>query len=143
MAPRLDNTKALADLPKITRYVGMTDHGPADDNGVAPTTCPHCGSPGRYVHHFEVEGGYTASAMSGCIRLFGITRLAQEDMKLSEKERELAGKKWNPNSWQKKMREAIEAAYKGEITEDEALRTIDRQKAASAAYYEQKRRNRR
>lgn len=127
-----DSHTPITGLPKIVEYLNMTDAGPCDDG---PTdTCPHCGSDGRYVHYFKCDDGSTRGAMSGCVKLFPVSRVVSEHMKLADKERELKAKGWKLNSWQTKMLEAVEAFYRGEITEDDAIRTIGSQKDAQARY---------
>jgi len=126
-------------LPKITRYLHVVDHGPSGD-GRGSTTCPHCGADGRYVHHFETELG-PAAAMSGCVKLFPSTFPAREEMRLQEKERKLRqqyGEDAHLNSWDTKIMEAIEAHHRGELDEAQVERTARMQKAAAQQWRDNK-----
>ncbi len=127
-------------LPTITRFLYIQDHGPSDD-GQGSTTCPHCGAHGRYVHHFIVEDGSHLAAMSGCVKLFPASPVAVEHQKLEDKLRKLQadyGKDAHLNTWDTRKMEAIEGFYGGEITEEDALRTIKMQTAAAAAWRQKK-----
>lgn len=128
-------TQAKADLPRIIRFDGMHDGGPCDDGPTA--TCPHCGADGRYVFWFDCEDGTHRGAMSGCIKLFPVSPVAEVDRKLIEKLHDLQkryGKETTLNSWQRKIREAIDAFYAGDADEAQTLRTIQQQNAAMQAY---------
>jgi hypothetical protein len=127
-----ENATPIQGLPRIIEYLNMTDAGPCDDG---PTDiCPHCGSDGRYVHYFKCDDGTTRGAMSGCVKLFPVSQVVAEDMKLQDKARELKGKGWKLNSWQTKIGEAIQAFYRGEVDEAETMKVITRQKNAMAQY---------
>jgi hypothetical protein len=126
-------------LPKIIQYLHVTDAGPSDD-GRGSTVCPHCGSPGRYVHHFVVEGGERAAAMSGCVKLFPVAKTAALQMKLSEKLRKLQGqygKDATLNSWDTRTQEALDKFFAGEISEDEMWQ-IQTREAEAAFNWRQK-----
>jgi hypothetical protein len=87
--------QTLATLPRITRFLGTSDAGGPD------AVCPHCGAKGRYVHP-----------------------IAQADLVLSGRERELR-QRFGPtaklNTWDARIREAIEAFYAGTLDERSAL----------------------
>jgi hypothetical protein len=129
------------DLPKIVRFLDFMDYGPAD-GGQGSTTCPHCGSPGRYVLTFLCDDGGRYSAMRGCVKLFPTSRIAVEDQKLVERLAELR-KTYGPeaklNSWQARIREALDAFYAGEANETDTIRTIDRENAAMKAWRSKRR----
>jgi hypothetical protein len=129
----------VAALPKIIRFTGVHDAGPADPrpNGV----CPHCGAEGRYTFHFVCDDGNEYGAMRGCLKLFPVSKIATEDKKLREKQLDLRkryGGEAHLNSWQTKIREAIDAHYAGELSETDALETIRQQNAKMGAYRTQK-----
>jgi hypothetical protein len=108
----------LASLPRIVRFLGTSDAGGPD------AECPHCGAKGRYVHSFECEDGSRRGAMSGCVKLFPVHPIAQADMALRGRERELRtrfGATAQLNSWDQRMRVAIDAYYAGTMTEGDAL----------------------
>ena len=131
------------DLPMIVRFTDMYDGGPCDDGATA--TCPHCGSDGRYIFFFECEDGTERGAMRGCLKLFPVSKIAEIDRKLIEKEAELAkkyGREAHLNSWQTAQREAIDAFYAGSISQEEALRTIDREQRKMVEYRARKNRGR-
>ena len=132
-------------LPTITQFLYITDAGPSDD-GQGSTVCPHCGSPGRYVHHFIVEGGEHRAAMSGCVKLFPVHPIALRHQKLEDKQRKLTqqyGPDAHLNSWDAKIMEAIEGFYAGTLTEQDAYRVIDNQTAAATQWRERKYKGRR
>ena len=127
-----DTHKPVKDYPKIVEYITMIDGGPCDDG---PTSvCPHCGSDGRYVHYFKCEDGGEYGAMSGCIKLFPVSPVVSEHMKIADKARELKAKGWKLNSWQTAILEAIQAFYAGTVDEAETMKVITRQKNAMAQY---------
>lgn len=125
-----------ADLPKLVQYLYTHDGGPCDDGPTA--TCPHCGADGRYVHWFKTADGDMRGAMSGCIKLYPVSPVAREDMRLREKEADYAKSGWQLPSWDKKMQQAIEAFYAGTLSEAQAVKDITRQKAAAAQYRRQR-----
>lgn len=112
----------LASLPRIVRFLGTSDAGPLADGG--GTVCPHCGAEGRYVHAFECEDGSRRGAMSGCVKLFPVSPIAEIDMRLHERERDLR-KRFGPtaklNSWDAQIRDALDAFYAGTLDERSAL----------------------
>ena len=101
-------------LPSIIQFTGVTDSG---EYGNA--TCPHCGADGRYVYHFVTTEG-AAGAMAGCIKLFPVSPVAKAHQAVLDKQR--AGK--NLNGWDRKIAEACERLYRGEIDEAAALHLI-------------------
>lgn len=115
-------------LPRITRYLG------AARGESMKEVCAHCGSKGTVVHSFVCEDGTTRQAMSGCIKLFPISVVAAEDMRLREKAREYEAKGWTLNSFDRRMREAIDAHYAGDMPLDEAARRIKSEKARAEAW---------
>lgn len=130
-----------APLPRITRFLGTSDGGPSDGKGSA--ICPHCGASGRYVHYFECEDGTKRGAMSGCIKLFPVSPIAQADLALNEKHRDLQkrfGKGATLNTWDKRIREAIDAFYAGTMGERTALDNIQWARQAAATYRQSRRR---
>lgn len=140
MAPALDNSSNVTSLPMIVEFLYTSDAGPSG-GGKGSAVCPHCGADGRYVHYFKCDDGSTRGAMSGCIKLFPVSIVAQEHMRIVERLGELR-KQYGPdaklNSWQAKMLEAIESHYAGTITKEDAISVIKREKAEMAAYRQRK-----
>ena len=132
---------ATLSLPRIVRFLGTSDGGPSDGKGSAE--CPHCGASGRYVHRFQCEDGTTRGAMSGCIKLFPVHPIASADMALNERERDLQ-KRFGPtaslNTWDKRIRVAIDAFYAGEMNERTALDQIQWAQQAKSTYRRSRRR---
>lgn len=131
----------LSSLPKITRFLGTSDAGSPRDGG--GTVCPHCGAEGRYVHSFECEDGSRRGAMSGCIKLFPVHPIAQVDLTLNEKERDLVkrfGKGATLNTWDKQIRGAIDAFYAGTMNEYQAIGIINGARQAAANWRQRRRR---
>lgn len=119
---------AHASLPTIVRFHGMSRTGPGEDN------CPHCGAVGSVVHYFECVDGTRRGAMSGCIKLFPVSPVAREDMRLQKKAADYArGNGYALNRWDHAIREAIDAFYAGTATEDYVMRVIqcERSKATN------------
>jgi len=130
----------VAALPKIIRFIALHDAGPSD-GGKGNDVCPHCGADGRYVWEFECDDGTRRGAMRGCVKLFPTSRTALEDQRLIEKEQELRrsyGPQAKLNSWDTKIRTALDEYFAGRMPEAEALRTIEREKAAAAAWRSRK-----
>lgn len=76
------------------------------------------------MHSFQCDDGSTRGAMSGCIQLFPIHPIAQADMALKGREKELHqrfGPSASLNSWDKQAREAIDSFYAGTMDERTAL----------------------
>lgn len=125
----------LTTLPRITRFLGTSDGGPSDGRGSA--TCPHCGASGRYVHSFECEDGSRRAAMSGCIKLFPVHPIAEVDMALQARARKLRdqyGPTAKLNSWDERIKSAVDAYYTGQMDERTALAIIRAETIAKANY---------
>ena len=114
-------------LPKIVRFLG-TDDSP-------DSSCPHCGSAGRYIHRFVVEDGRTLAAMSGCAKLFPASRIAIEEQRLRKKEADRAKKGWKLNRSDLDALAAIEQFFAGAIDERLALTRIDSAKRSNQARF--------
>ena len=127
-----DNGKAPSDgpppvaqpHPRIIRVLGVDDCPGA--------TCPHCGAEGRYIHRVQLVDGRTIAAMSGCIKLFPVSPVADVHLKLTKKAIEYANKGWGLNRWDTKSLEAIEAFYAGSISEQEAMARVTAERRAAA-----------
>lgn len=109
----------ITDLPKIVEFLGCSDYGE-----FGATTCPHCDAKGRYVYTFRCDDGTKRGAMAGCIRRFRVSPIADAHQLVMDKEK--SGKKLN--GWDRKIVEACERHYAGEISEPEALQLVDDQK---------------
>jgi len=117
-------------LPRIIRFIGTTD---------APDSqCPHCGARGRFIIHFVVEDGRTLGAMRGCVQLFPASQIAREDLRLMEKAKGLEKKGWHLNRGDTRALEAIERFYAGEITEREALNSVEAAKRANVENFKRR-----
>lgn len=110
-------------LPRIVRFLGTDDS--------AGSSCPHCGATGRYIHRFIVEDGRTLAAMSGCVKLFPVSAVANEEHRLRKKEREYAKKNWTLNRDDQNALTAIADFYAGTIDETAALRECKRARESS------------
>lgn len=124
------NMAPVSTLPRIVRFLG-TDDCPG-------ARCPHCGAEGRWVHRFVTDDGRSLAAMSGCVKLFPVSRVAQEEARLRQK---LAGyvKSYGAgarlNQRDTEALEAIEAFYAGTQDERGALSVVDGAKRANTARY--------
>lgn len=118
-APRPKVEKPVGPLPKIVTFLGISDAG---EYGAA--TCPHCGADGRYVHEFITEDGATRGAMSGCIKLFPVSPVAAEHRALIERDRDREKNGRRISSWDEVKQGAIEAFYRGDLSEADALSVI-------------------
>jgi len=124
------NAATVASLPRIVRFLG-TDDAPG-------SCCPHCGAEGRYTIRFVLEDGRHGGAMRGCIKLFPVSRVAPEELRLRDK---LANyvKRFGPsatlNRRDTEALDAIEAFYAGTRDEWSTLRIVDGAKRANAARY--------
>lgn len=111
-------------LPRIVRFLGTDDCEGA--------SCPHCGATGRYIHRFRVDDGRTLAAMSGCVKLFPVSRVAIEEQRLLKKLSDYKNRGWR--SLNQRDTEALAAIYSFyEIGGDErhVLRIIDNAKLAN------------
>lgn len=111
-------------LPRIVRFLGTDDS--------AGSSCPHCGSTGRYIHHFVVADGRTLAAMSGCVKLFPQSRIASEEQRLRKKSDERAKKGWKLNFADRQALQYIEEFYAGTRDEASAIREVDHAKRVNA-----------
>lgn len=118
---------ALVSLPRIVRFLSTDREGDGAE-------CPHCGARGSVVHTFLTEDNRTRGAMSGCVKLFPIAPVANEDLKLRKKEVAYKKKGWNLPSWDADARTAIDRFYAGEIQEVTAMALVRNAKARAANY---------
>lgn len=117
-------------FPKIVRFLETEDSPGAQ--------CPHCGATGRYIHRFVVEGGRTLAAMSGCVKLFPVSRVAVEEARLRKKlegYRKNYGASARLNRRDTEALESIEAFYRGDGDERGVLAIVDGAKRANSARY--------
>ncbi len=119
-------------LPRITRYLGMSDGGPCDPDFSAE--CPHCGAGGRYVHHFECEDGTTRGAMSGCVELFEMTPVAKLHKRLTEKARDAARDKRTLNKLEQRVMFALDEFYAGRLPQERLDNIINGMRESNANY---------
>jgi hypothetical protein len=123
----------LASLPKIVRFVN-TVWGESGE-----MECPHCGARGTVVHTFELEGGRVAGAMSGCIKLFPVSPIANEDLKIRKKEADQKrGKGYGLNRWDKEVQRIIGDFYAGVLDERAATVMIKSQRDQARAWAQRK-----
>jgi hypothetical protein len=114
-------------LPRIVRFLG-TDDAPE-------SKCPHCGATGRYIHRFIVEDGRTLAALSGCVKLFPVSRVALEEQRLRKKAADRAKNGWKLNRNDLDALAAIEQFFAGEIDERFALSRVDSAKRTNQMRY--------
>jgi hypothetical protein len=127
-------TETQRQLPRIIAILGRTDAG---EYGAA--TCPHCGADGRYITTFVCEDGKTRGAMSGCIKLFPISPLANIHAKLLVKAQANERKGWKRfSSFDQPKMDAIEAVMAGTMTEDQAIWICKNQSAKAAQWLQNK-----
>lgn len=128
-------TTTKTGLPRIVRFDETTDSGEFGN-----ATCPHCGALGRYTHWFLGEDGKRHGAMSGCIKLFPISRIAEEHKKISEKQRQNKNSRRpkSLNNWDTKKLNAIERYYDGKLTEGQCLAWIDDENRSRDAWMRSK-----
>ncbi len=126
-------TAALVTLPRIVRFLGTTD--------CPDSQCPHCGATGRYIHRFLVDDGRTLAAMSGCVKLFPVSRIALEEQRLREKlarYKKSYGAGATLNRRDAEALAAIDAYYEGGCqvaSERSVLSLVDGAKRANSARY--------
>lgn len=122
--------QATTALPRIVRFLG-TDDAPG-------ASCPHCGAEGRWILRFQLEDGRRAGAMRGCVKLFPVSRVAVEELRLRDK---LAGyvKRFGSGaSLNRRDAEAMGACeefFAGTRDERSTLSVIDGAKRANSARY--------
>lgn len=121
-------------FPRIIRFIGSTDS--------PDSSCPHCGATGRFILYFMVEDGRRLGAMRGCAKLFPASRIAIEELRLTEKLKRLVksyGGTARLNQNDRRAAEAIEGFYAGSMSEQQALGIVDGAKAANSARYRRRR----
>lgn len=118
---------AIEQLPRIVRFIGTDD--------CPDSSCPHCGSTGRYIHRFIVEDGRTLAAMSGCVKLFPVSRVAAEEQRLVKKLADFKKRGWNLGRNDREALDAIARFYAKEIDERRALSIVDLAKRVNQSRY--------
>jgi hypothetical protein len=99
-------------------------------------TCPHCGATGRYVLRFQVEDGRTLGAMRGCVKLFPVSAVALEELRLRKKLADYQKRGWKGlNRNDTRALEAIEQFYAGTLDERSALGAVKSAKSANTSRY--------
>ena len=124
------NATPIASLPRIVRFLG-TDDSPG-------SCCPHCGAEGRWIIRFVLEDGRHGGAMRGCVKLFPVSRVATEDLRLRDKLASLVkrfGQSATLNRRDTEALDACEAFFVGTRDERSALSVIDGAKRANSARY--------
>lgn len=119
---------AVMSLPRIVRFLETIEGG----------SCPHCGADGRWIHRFVTDDGNQRGAMSGCVKLFPVSRVALEEQRLRKKEESLRkrfGESAHLNRNDTRAMEAIEAFYRGEMQESSCLSVVKGAKMANSARY--------
>lgn len=114
----------VSSFPRIVRIVGNFESD----------TCPHCGARGRYVTAFETDDGRHLAAMAGCIRLFPVSPIASEHLRLMKKLEACNRTGRRLNRWDLASLDAIEAFYAGTMNEDAALCVVKAQRSAASAW---------
>lgn len=116
-------------LPRIVRFGDTVDAGEG-------ATCPHCGAVGRYILHFTLEGGGKGAAMRGCAKLFPVSRVAEEELRLRTKLAEYVKKGWKSlNKRDSEALEVIERYYSGSVNETFTLSVVEGAKKANQAKF--------
>jgi len=116
-----------APLPRIVRFLGTDD--------CPDSTCPHCGSTGRFIHRFLVEDGRTLAAMSGCVKLFPVASVAIEEQRLMKKKADYAKRGWHLNSRDRWALDQIARFYAKEIDERSAMSAATIAKRSNQSRY--------
>lgn len=117
-----------APLPRIVRFIGTSEG----------SSCPHCGAEGKYIVWFQLETGAKHGAMRGCVKLFPVSQIANEEMRLREKLNgylEAYGPDAHLNANDSKALQAIEDYYAGKTGEMYALAAVKNAKQANQAKY--------
>ena len=120
----------VASLPRIVHFLETSDSPGAQ--------CPHCGAEGRWILRFVVEDGRTLAAMRGCAKLFPVSRVATEELRLQTKlasYKKRFGASATLNRRDSEALAAIEAFYAGHWDERSVLSIIDGAKRANQARY--------
>ena len=120
-----DYADRAAALPLIVRFLGADD---APDS-----VCPHCGATGRRIYRFVTSDGRTRGAMSGCVKLFPVSPVAREELRLREKEARYAAQGWGLNGLDARALASIDAFYSGVGDESSAMAAVRAAKQATAA----------
>lgn len=106
----------MSELPRIVRFLATDDSSGA--------SCPHCGATGRYILNFVVEDGRTLGAMRGCVKLFPVSKIAVEELRLRTKQAQRAKIGWELNAADRGALDAIAEFYAGTVGEQYALNVI-------------------
>ncbi len=114
-------------LPRIVRFL-ETDDSPG-------ASCPHCGAEGRWILNFIVDGGARRAAMRGCVKLFPVSGVAREGLRLREKARRLAKQGWKLNQNDQRALDAVEAFEDGIGDERSVMRTVQLAKQCNQDRY--------
>jgi len=115
-------------FPRIVRFLETLDAGEG-------ATCPHCGATGRYILRFMTEDGRELGAMRGCAKLFPVSRIAVEELRLRTKLADYEKQGWSLNKRDSEALDAIDGFYAGMIGERAALAIVDRAKRANTMRY--------
>ena len=121
---------AATSLPRIVRFLDTLD---------APDSrCPHCGATGRFILRFVVDGGQTLGAMRGCVKLFPVSPVATEELRLRQKlasYRRRFGVSATLNQRDTAALDAIESFYAGTRDERSAMVLVKSTKTANQARF--------
>jgi len=115
-----------ASFPRIVRFLETTDS--------PGSSCPHCGADGRFILTFVVDDGRTLGAMRGCAKLFPVSQVAVEELRLRTKQSEYRKRGWTSlGRRDAEALAAIESFYAGARDERSALAIVRGAKAANIA----------
>jgi len=115
-------------LPRIIRFLETCDS--------PDSSCPHCGATGRFILRFVLEDGRHAGAMRGCVKLFPVSRVAREELRLREKLKKYVQRGWNGlNRRDTEALNAIDEFYAGTRDERSTLSIVDGAKKMNQARY--------
>jgi hypothetical protein len=117
-------------LPRIVRFLGIDE--------CEGSSCPHCGAEGKYIIRFQCDDGIRRGAMRGCVKLFPVSQIANEEMRLREKLNgyiKAYGETAHLNANDTRALDAIEAFYAGQLEERFALAAVNQAKQANQAKY--------
>lgn len=120
-------------LPRIVRFI-RTDDCPGG-------ACPHCGATGRWIHVFQTEDGRRMAAMSGCLKLFPVSRVANEEARLRKKLEDYRKRGWNGlNRRDTEALDAIVAFYENGMGDERSvLAIVDGAKRANQVRWNRRR----